>query len=205
MAIDICTASSSPSGCSHFNLTVTVDGSPVSLHLNDADLLTPLSDAEKEQFVRLAARRLRQSGVTLSQFLNRVLHGEEATNVKQYDIIGPGGAVTKTNIGSSYVDVLPGVNGQRVLVDFTGCTQFRIILNANLVGTGPFRARIVRDSDNAVLYENTNLGAAGERELDTDWQSLPAQATGLTLVRLQANSVTAADDPVFRRCVMVVR
>jgi hypothetical protein len=49
------------------------------------------------------------------------------------------------------------------------------------------------------------LGAAGERELDTGWLALPAQASGLILVRLQAKSVTAADDPQFRRCVLVVK
>jgi hypothetical protein len=52
-----------------------------------------------------------------------------------------------------------------------------------------------------------NHGAAGERELDSDWQPLPATfvGQGLTLLRVQCKSTVAADDPVFRRCQMGLR
>jgi len=203
--MDICTASVSPTGCGHHNITVTVDGVPVVLHVSNSELLEPLSTAELAQFVLLSARRLRQKGVTLTAFVNRITHGDEATNVKSYDLIGPGPGITKTNIGSAYVDIPAGLNGQRSLVDFTGCTQYRLIMSANLIGTGQWGLRVVRDSDNAVLHENANLGAAGQRELDTDWQTLPAQAAGLILVRVQGKSQTAADDPVFYRCLLMVR
>jgi hypothetical protein len=123
--------------------------------------------------------------------------------VKQYTILAA--PVTKGNIGLAWVNVLPGANGERSLVDFTGCTEYRLILHANLVGVGPFGARLVRDSDSAVLYENTSIVGLGERELDTDWQVLPAQANGLTLVRLQCKSGVANDDPIFRRCILLVR
>lgn len=113
--------------------------------------------------------------------------------------------VTKTNIGTTYVSIPPGANGERCLVDFTNATQFRIIMHANLVATGPFGVRLLRDSDNAVLFENASVALTGERELDTDWLSLPAEANGLILVRLQAKSSVAADDPVFRRIIMLVR
>lgn len=194
---DICTDSVSPNNCGH--RIVTIGG--VTLHLHENDL-TPLSSEEKEQFFRYAVRH---KGIALAALLNRVLVGDEATNVKQYDIIAAGSAVTKTNIGSTYVDVLPGLNGQRALVDFTGCTQFRVIANVNLVGTGVNTLRLVRDSDSAVLYESATLGAAGERELDSGWLTLPAQASGLSLVRVQAKSTVAADDPVYRRCVVLVQ
>jgi hypothetical protein len=193
----ICTSTVSPNACGH--RVVTVGG--VTLHLHESDL-APLSAEELEQFYRLG---LRYRGVALASLLNRVVVGDEATNVKQYQIIGPGVAVTKTNIGTAYANVLPGLNGQRALLDFTGCTQFRIVLSANLVGTGPFGARIVRDSDNAVLFEAANLGAAGERELDSDWQTIPQGWDGLTYVRLQAKSVTAADDPILRGCTVGLR
>jgi hypothetical protein len=123
--------------------------------------------------------------------------------VKQYVLLAKD--VTKTNIGTSYVNIPPGLNGERSLVDFTGCTQFRLVLNMNAVGSGAWGARVVRDSDNAVLFENDNITGAGEKELDTDWQTLPAAASGLTLVRLQGKSTTGADDPIYRRCVMLVR
>jgi len=202
--MDICITSANPSGCGHFDVTVSVDGAERTLHLHDDDLF-PITASEWEPFIRLCLRRLKQTGVTLAQLPGRVTYGEEATNVKSYDLIAPGAAVTKTNIGTAYSNVLPGANGQRSLVDFTGCTQFQLIASANLVGTGQWGLRVVRDSDDAVLFENANLGVAGERELDTNWQALPVAASGQTLVRVQAKSQTAADDPVFRRVVLVVR
>lgn len=194
-------------GCNHLTLTVDVDGATYTVKSgeHDADWNAALTTAEVQAMLRLLARWWKGKGSDLSAFIGRVLCGEEATNVKRYDFVAPGSAVTKTNIGSTYVDVLLGANGCRQLVDFTGCTEFRVIMNANLVGTGPFGARIVRDSDNAVLYENASIALTGERELDTDWQPLPAAAVGLTIGRLQMKSATAADDPIVRRCQMFVR
>jgi hypothetical protein len=201
MAADICITSVSPTACGHFNVVVLVDGI-LYTYVFHTTVVTPLSAEEVEEYVRLCIRR---NGIPLDQLEGRVIRGDEATNVKQYDIIGAGSAITKTNIGTVYVDVLPGANGQRALIDFTGCLEYRIILTANLVGTGPFGVRLVRDSDNAVLYENASIALTGERELDTNWQPLPAAASGLQLARLQAKSIVAADDPVFRRCIILVR
>lgn len=193
----ICTSSTSPSGCGHRD--ITIDGR--TYHLHDSEL-SPLSD---DELTLLDLLTIRHKGIALAQLANRVTFGDEATNVKTYDFLGPGNAVTKTNIGTSYVNVLPGANGERILVDCTGCTEFRPVLTANLVGTGAFGVRIVRDSDNTVFYENSNIAQTGERELDPGWQTLPAWATGLEVLRLQAKSVTAADDPIFRRCVVLVK
>lgn len=202
----ICTVTTSPNSCSHRDVTIVLDGVSTVVHLTEDDALAPLDATELAQFIRYGIRRLRQkSGVGLSQFLNRVTHGDEATNVKGYDFFGPGASVTKTNIGSVYVNICPGLNGERILVDFTGCVEFRVIMTANLIGTGAFGLRAVRDSDNVVLVENANLGAAGERELDTDWTAIPNGFSGQTLLRVQAKSVTAADDPVFRRCSIFLR
>lgn len=157
----------------------------------------------KQIWAFLGLKKLRLSGVPIENFTGRVANGEEATNVKQYQLISKD--ITKTNIGTSYVNIPVGANGERSLVDFTGCTQYRIIMHANLVGIGPFGFRLVRDSDNAVLYENAAVALTGERELDTDWQTLPAAAVGMFLVRLQAKSIVATDDPTIRRCVLGVR
>lgn len=193
-------------GCDHRTVTVSLDGESFDFDTGEGNLdALPWDDAAKRQFILLGLRRLRSLGLALDDSVGRVTNGQEATNVKGYDFLGPGNAVTKTNIGLSYVNVLPGASGERVLVDFTGCTQFRVILTANLVGTGPFGARIVRDADNAVLYENANIAQTGERELDTGWQTLPAAASGETLARLQMKSITAADDPVIRRCLLLAR
>jgi hypothetical protein len=180
--------------------TVTIDGRTFR-----TDSLEPLSDAERDQLFRLA---IRHKGVALATLLNRVVHGDEATNVKLYTFFGPGAAISKAPaVGTAYVNVAPGLNGERIVADFTGCTEFRFMLNVNIVGTGQLGARCVRDGDDAVLIEDTNLGAAGERELDSDWQPLPATfvGQGLTLLRVQCKSTVAADDPVFRRCQMGLR
>lgn len=205
---DICTASVNPTGCGHYDVTATVVGVSTSVHVHDDDLLVPLTSEERALLLQLTARVLRQSGVTLAQFVNRVLRGDEATNVKLYSLFGPGAALTKTNIGTAYVNIPVGANGERTLVDFTGCTVFRAIMNANLVATGPFQVRIIRDSDSAVLYESASVTQTGERELDSGELPIPVVVPpfdGVTLIRVQAKSATAQDDPVFRRCAVLVR
>lgn len=202
----ICTGTVSPQSCGHRQVTITRGGVARVYHMYDAD--DPLSEEEQQQLDRLTIRNLRASGVTLAQFLHRVTYGEEATNVKLYSFFGPGAVITKTNIGTAYVNIPPGLNGERTVVDLTGCTEFRLSMHCNLIGTGPFAARIVRDSNDEVLFEHTNLGAAGERELDTlnvspgtqGWLPLPAAflGQGLMYMRAQAKSTVGGDDPVFR-------
>jgi hypothetical protein len=191
-------------GCDHRSVTVALDGETFVLDTGERELdAQAWDDAAKREFIRLGLRRLRALGLALDDAVGRVCNGEEATNVKQYMLLTRD--VTKTNIGTSYVNIPPGLNGERSLVEFTGCAEFRIVLNMNFVGTGPMNARVVRDSDNAVLYESPNITGVGEKELDTGWLTIPAAASGLEVVRLQGKSNTGADDPQYRRCVMLVR
>jgi hypothetical protein len=202
----ICTNSirKSGAGCDHRTVTVNLDGESLDLHTGERDLdAIAWDDETKRQFVLLGLKRLRVLGLSLDDAIGRVTNGEEATNVKQYPLLMKD--VSKTNIGTAYVNVPIGANGERSLVDFTGCTQFRAVLHANLILTGPWQIRIIRDSDNVVLYESPSLTQGGERELDTDWLSIPGGFTGLTFLRLQAKSNVAGDDPQFRRCVLGVR
>lgn len=196
----------SPNSCGHFILGGQ-DGAELwaDVPVHESVLSEPLSDEEKAQLRIYLLRILRQKGVTIQQFLNRVIRGDEATNLKTYDLIGPGAAVARANIGTAWRDISNRANGERRLVDFTGCNEFRLVAFANLVGTGPFGMRVVRDSDSAVLYENDAIAVTGERELDTNWQPLPSAADGLVFVRAQAKSATAADDPVFGSIVIAVR
>jgi hypothetical protein len=200
----ICTANTSPNACGHRVLTVALDGENFTLHVHNSTLDAETWDtAAKEAFLKLALRRARSLGLSMADALNRVFVGEEATNVKQYPLLGKD--VTKTNIGTSYVNIPPGANGERTLIDLAGCTQFRAVLHANLVATGPFQIRIIRDSDSAVFYESPSLTQTGERELDTDWQTLPVGFNNFEIVRLQGKSTTGSDDPIFRKCVLYTR
>lgn len=193
-----CTSTTSPNSCGHRHLTI--DGLTVVLHETD---LVPLSDDERMLLYTLA---IRHRGVDLAQLLNRVIVGDEATNVKQYTLIAPGVAIVKTNIGMSYVNVLPEANGGRALVEFTGCTEYRLVLNALLPGNGSYSVKVIRDGDEAILHEAANIPAqAGERELDTDWQPLPNGVNALELVRVQASASVGSNDPTFRRMVLLVR
>ena len=206
----LCTSSTrdNGAGCDHRTISGTLDGEAFTDKLTQAEIdAQPWTATEKLKLRLLCYKLLRVRGLTFDQLANRVIIGEEATNVKIYQFFGPGAAITKTNIGTSYVNICPGLNGERVVADFTGCTQFRFRLWANLVGTGQFGARCVRDGDNAVLIDAPNLGAAGERELDSDWTNLPAAflGQGLTLLRVQGKSQTGADDPVFRSCTLGLR
>lgn len=201
-----CSVSNSPTGCGHRVLTIVRDDATTrQVHLHDSDVEGIFTDADEVQFITLAAKRLAAQGITLATLVGRVLIGSEATNVRSYDFFGPGAAITKTNIGTSYVNVPPGLNGERILVDLTGATEFRIVVAANLVGTGPFGMRVVRDADSAVLFENASIALTGERELDTNWQPIPLAAGALEVLRFQAKSSTAQDDPVFRRATILIR
>jgi hypothetical protein len=197
----ICSASLSPNACSHWHLTV--NGQEVRVH--ESDLAGgALSASELTQLCILAVRA---EGGTFAALSGKVVVGVEASSVKTIDLFGPGAALTKTNIGTAWVNICPGANGERVLVDLAdGYTEYRLVASANLVGTGPFGIRVVRDSDDAVVYESASIALTGERELDTGWLAIPAGVKGsLLAVRAQAKSETASDDPVFRRIGLLVR
>lgn len=208
---DICTTSVSPDSCNHRVLGGVDNGQAWTLHLHEADVAEPLTADEERHLRILVLRKLRQTGLTLAQLAGRVIRGEEATNVKQYDFLGPGAAVAKTNIGTAYTNILPGANGERILVDLTGCSEIRFIASANFpAGTvGAIGIRCVRDSDNVALFENAAISATptGERELDTGWVAIPAAFLpgSLVILRVQAKSVTAADDPQFRRISLLAK
>jgi len=192
-------------GCDHRTVTVNLDGTVISLDIGEGQLDNMLwTDVEKEEFVRLGLKRLRTLGLALDNAVGLVTNGEEGTNVKQYMLLTRD--ITKTNIGATYVDIPPGLNGERSLVEFTGCSQFRAIMNMNFIGVGPMHLRIVRDGDSTVLYESPNINApTGEKELDSNWQPLPPAINGLTLIRVQGKSVTVTDGPIFRRCILLVK
>lgn len=114
--------------------------------------------------------------------------------------------VTKSNIGTNYVNVAVGLNGERQLVDFTGFTQFRLLVAWNLVGSGTQNVRVVDQVTPAnVLWESAGQTGAGEKEIDSGWTSLPAWATGEKFLVLQAKSTTGADDPVHRRTTLYLK
>lgn len=196
----------SGAGCDHRTMTVRLDGELITLKTGERELDgIPWNDANKKLFLMLGLKRLRAAGLVLDNCVGLCTNGDEGSNVRQWTLLDA--PTTKTNIGTSYVNVLAGLNGLRTLIDFTGCTQLRVMLHVNCVGTGPWGARVVRDGDSAILWENALIVGAGEKEIDTGWIAIPAAAaiTGETLVRLQGKSVVGADDPIFRRAILLAK
>lgn len=116
-------------------------------------------------------------------------------------------ARTFTNIGTSFVDVYNvGANNQRQVVDFTGYTHYRVVYHYQAIGTGTHSIQVVDQANNAnVLDTRSDAGGAAERELDSGWQTLPAWATGESVLEVQMKSTTAGDDPVFRGCSVLLK
>lgn len=114
-------------------------------------------------------------------------------------------ASTKSNIGTSYVDVYTPTNGAglELDVDFTGKTQVKAVVCWNKVGAGTQTIRAVDAANPAtnVLFE---LDVVSGRNVDA-LQSLPAWATGVQRVKLMAKSTTSTDDPVFEACAIYLK
>ena len=108
--------------------------------------------------------------------------------------------VTKSNIGTSFVNCYTGYNGKQELIAFTGFTQYRVIYHVNKVGTGTQTWRLLESNGSDVIGQIDDTAGAGEHELDTGWLSLPAWATNEKKVHPQGKSTVAGDDPVFRGC-----
>lgn len=218
----ICTDIDRDSGgdCTHRSAVVGLDGANLNLQFDDAridalDWANGIFPSEwaslspRHVFALLGVKYARVRGISFDTLVGRVVNGEEATNVKQYTFCGPGAAITMTNMrgagNDTYANVCPGTNGEWILVDMTGCTEFRPMLTANLVSTGPFRFRIVRDSDSAVFYESPSIAQTGERELDPGWVAIPGGFSGQEKLRIQAKSAQGTDDPVIRRAQLGVK
>lgn len=191
----------------HCRVKVTLDGVEHVIETGNDELAA--HDFNLPRFVRDTLYYLVVvRGVPLAQAVGRVCLGEEATNVQNHVILGKD--VTLTNMrgaaADTYINVAPGANGERFLVDFRGRTEYQIKVCGLLNGTGTYRLRMVRDSDDAVLYEGANINAAaGEREFETPITALPAAADGLFYVRFQIKSSLGTNDPIVRSCHLMVR
>jgi hypothetical protein len=112
---------------------------------------------------------------------------------------------TKTNIGSSFINVYTGNAGEGQLVDFFGMKEYRLVVSVNKVGTGTQDAGIMDVTNAANVVSVADAGAAGEHTLDSGWIALAAWMTGQVIVKPVAKSSVAADDPVYRQFALYLR
>lgn len=107
---------------------------------------------------------------------------------------------TKTNIGSSYVDIYTqtGSEGKPFWIDFTGKTHYRVELYWNKVGTGTQQVKFC-DVANPTTNILHNFSNAVSNENDSGITALPSFAAsgGRFEIKIMALSSVTTDDPVF--------
>ncbi|MEK6881540.1 MAG: hypothetical protein AABY22_18100, partial [Nanoarchaeota archaeon] len=98
-------------------------------------------------------------------------------------------------VASSFVFLLVLIFGVGLL--FIGGQKYAAEIQWDKIGTGTQNVRVI-DVDNSanVLFDVAVVSGNNVVALTT----LPVFATGTKLLKLQAKSTTAADDPVFRGC-----
>ncbi|MCL7412622.1 MAG: right-handed parallel beta-helix repeat-containing protein [ANME-2 cluster archaeon] len=127
---------------------------------------------------------------------------------------GTGGAViaatwhkdiTLVDIGTAFVNIYPGVNGEAQQVNFTGYNKYNLIAHVNKVGTGTQSWRLEDAANSANYLQLDDAGAAGEHELSNLNVNLPSWAVGTINLIPKGSSTVAGDDPVFRRFVLMLK
>ena len=193
---------------------VSVDDHHAQLH--EAAHVSGGGDAfTSAQLLEAIIKRIRESGGPTDLTVGAVADGEFLKRSGATVIGGSAGAtvreqveavwtdqVTKTNIGTAYVDIYNAVAiGRPQFVDFAGMATFDAELIWDKVGTGTQAFRVVDADDVAnVLFELANV-VDGQNDAGGP-TVLPAWATGKKRLKPQAKSTVAADDPIFFQCVV---
>lgn len=107
------------------------------------------------------------------------------------------GGLTKTNLGTTYVDIFAasGTEGNGCDVDGTGATGYRLYVSWNKnFGSGTHSVQVISQSTSDVLATISN--AVGGRNTITGTLSAYFQDQ-LRSVKIQAKSTVSTDDPIF--------
>ena len=119
---------------------------------------------------------------------------------REFTILADIAGVTKTNIGTSYVEISSA--GLRSKVDMTGFTDCRIVAGVNKVGSGTQSWKIEYSTDQAAWSDLTpvvdDAAAAGERLNVGAFGTIPSEAKADVFIRCMGKSTTAGDDPVVK-------
>lgn len=114
---------------------------------------------------------------------------------------------TKTNIGTSYVDIYTqtGSEGKPVWIDFTGRTHYRVIAYWNKIGAGTQQLKFcdVANPTTNILHNFSNILS---NENDSGITALPSFAAsgGRFEIKMMALSSTGTDDPVFENAIITL-
>ena len=116
-------------------------------------------------------------------------------------------SATKTNIGTSYVDIYTatGSEGKPVWIDFTGYTHYRVIAYWNKIGTGTQQLKFcdVANPTTNILHNFSNIVS---NENDSGITALPSFAAsgGRFEIKMMALSSVSTDDPVFENAIITL-
>lgn len=115
-------------------------------------------------------------------------------------------SVTKTNIGTSLVDVYATAFDMENMasIDCNLITDFRIVYMWDYVGTGTHSLEWVDVADNNNKLFQTTIVADAD-PIDSGWFSSPAWCSGIKSIELRASSTTAGDDPQSKGYVIYAR
>src|SRR3990172_1521104 len=112
---------------------------------------------------------------------------------------------TFANIGTAFVNVYVGANGEAQVADCSRYKECRIVVFGNKVGTGTLSHQLAEVGTANVLTGPDYAGAAGEFSADSGWTALPAWAVGEKIIRPQAKSTVTTDDPIYRQVLLYLR
>lgn len=111
--------------------------------------------------------------------------------------------VTKTNIGTSYVDIYSTLFDMEelVIIDFYNYTYCKANFLWDYVGTGTQQVRWIDQTNNAnVLIESTTFNL-DQTQTSTVFTAVPSWAksgTGVKVIEWQGKSTVGTDDPIAR-------
>lgn len=176
------------------NFTSWLQSQPNLIQINvlDPHLLYVIFDHTAQQsidFKKLLADKLSTNTQNVAKYID-VLLADASLYTSEFTI-------TKTDVGTTYVNLFTDFGGRPFPVDTTGFTGLAVqtLWNKN-AGVGTHFIRIVNHADTTqIIYENVNL-TNGEN-LDAN-VTIPAQFTNFRgKLRLQVKTSNTTDDPIF--------
>ncbi len=109
-----------------------------------------------------------------------------------------GGAITLSNVGTAYDTTVASQGLGWSLVQAAGITQVVFSVMVQKVGNGTQSWQLWNETNGTEVALITDAAAAGARKvLSITVNFDPALAPGMKVIRVRAQSTTAADDPVY--------
>lgn len=116
-------------------------------------------------------------------------------------------SVTKTNIGTSFVDVYTSAFDMEnlVRVDCSLFTEFRVLALWDYVGSGIQTVQWVDVNNNSNVFLQASTFSSDQDPYSTGYFTKDSWCTGNTFLEMQAKSSVAGDDPTARGYVIYAK